>query len=100
VLVKVRYQAAGAAQDSPAVEVRAGLPAVDRGVDLAAGDADLRWATAVAAFAEILKRSPYADRAFLPAIETIVAEQAARDTDRSEFAQLFARATGLLPASR
>jgi Ca-activated chloride channel family protein len=99
VLVKVRYQAAGAPQDSPALEVRAGLPADSRGVDLGAADADMRWATAVAAFAEILKRSPYADRAFLPSIEAIVAEQAARDTDRTEFSQLFARAKGLLPAS-
>ena len=40
-----------------------GLPAAAaRGADLGAADADLRWATAVAAFAEILKKSPYADR--------------------------------------
>ncbi len=59
----------------------------------------MRWATAVAAFAEILKKSPYADRAFVPMIETIVAQQAVLDADRLEFGQLFARAKALLPVS-
>jgi len=99
VLVKVRYQPAGAAQDSPALEVRAGLPAAARCADLGAADADLRWATAVAAFAEILKKSPYADRAFVPMIETIVAQQVVLDADRLEFGQLFARARALLPVA-
>jgi Ca-activated chloride channel homolog len=99
VLVKVRYQTAGAAQDAAALEVRAGLPASDRSADLSVADADLRWATAVAAFAEILKKSPYADRAFVPLIETIVSQQAVLDADRAEFAQLFARAKALLPAA-
>jgi hypothetical protein len=99
VLVKVRYQPAGAAQDAPALEVRAGLPADARGADLDAADADLRWATAVAAFAEILKKSPYADRAFVPMIETIVSQQAALDADRTEFGQLFTKAKTLLPVS-
>jgi Ca-activated chloride channel family protein len=99
VLVKVRYQPAGAAQDSPALEVRAGLPAAARCADLGAADGDLRWATAVAAFAEILKKSPYADRAFVPMIETIVAQQVVLDADRLEFGQLFARAKALLPVS-
>jgi len=99
VLVKVRYQPAGAAQDAAALEVRAGLPASARGADLSAADADLRWATAVAAFSEILKKSPYADRAFMPTIETIVSEQAALDADRTEFGQLFTRAKALLPVS-
>ncbi len=76
---------------------RSGRPPGRRpGGDLAAADADLRWAASVAAFAEILKQSPFADRNALPIIQTVVSEQAARDADRAEFAQLFAKARTLL----
>ena len=50
----------------------------------------------MAALAEILKGSPFADRRTLPLIETVVVEQAARDQDRTEFAALFAHAKSLL----
>jgi len=93
--VAVRYQAIGEAVDAPAHEVSVGLPATALG-DLAAADADLRWAASVAAFAEILKHSPFADRNALPIIEAVVAEQAERDADRAEFAQLFAKAKAML----
>ena len=43
-----------------------------------------------------LKRSPFADRNALPVIEAVIAEQAERDADRAEFAQLFAKAKPLL----
>ena len=95
--VSVRYQAIGEPVDAAAHEVAVGLPAAALGADLAAADADLRWAASVAAFAEILKQSPFADRAALPTIETVVGEQAARDADRTEFAQLFAKAKAMLP---
>jgi hypothetical protein len=81
----------------PALEVRAGLPLAEVEEGLGAGDPDLRWSVAVAAFAEILKQSPFADRAFVPQIEAVVNEQAARDADRSEFAALFAKARAKLP---
>lgn len=61
---------------------------------------DLRWAAAVAAFAEILKGSPFAERAALPVIDAIVAEQAARDDDRADFAQLYTRARNMLGSPR
>jgi Ca-activated chloride channel homolog len=93
--VAVRYQAIGEPVDAPAHEISVGLPATALG-DLAAADADLRWAASVAAFAEILKRSPFADRNALPIIEAVVAEQAERDADRAEFAQLFAKAKTML----
>jgi len=96
VRVAVRYQAIDDALDAPAHEIAVGLPATALGANLAAADADLRWAAAIAAFAEILKHSPFADRNALPVIETVVGEQAARDTDRAEFAQLYARAKPLL----
>ena len=66
------------------------------GTNLDTVDPDMRWAAAIAAFAEILKGSPFADRANLPLIESVVAQQAARDQDRMEFASLFTRAKGLL----
>jgi len=60
-------------------------------------DADLRWAAGIAAFAEILKKSPFADPTYLPEIDAVVAAQAARDGDRTEFAQLYGVARALLP---
>jgi hypothetical protein len=42
----------------------------------------------VAALAEILKTSPYADKSVLPTIRAIAAAQAERDADRAEFAAL------------
>jgi Ca-activated chloride channel family protein len=93
--VAVRWQSIGSAQDAPAHEVSATLAAT--GVcALDAADDDLRWAAAVAAFAEILKGSPYADQTALPTIETIANQQKARDADRAEFAALFAKAKALL----
>jgi Ca-activated chloride channel family protein len=94
--VRVRYQAVGDATDAPAREVGLSLPAATVAASLAEADADLRWAVAVAAFAEILKASPFADRGFLPLIETIVNEQANRDADRAELAGLFAKAKVML----
>jgi Ca-activated chloride channel family protein len=96
VRVSVRYQAIGEASDAPAHEVAVGLPAAALGADLAAADPDLRWAASVAAFAEILKHSPFADRNALPIIEAVAAEQAGRDADRAEFGELFAKAKPML----
>jgi Ca-activated chloride channel family protein len=93
--VAIRYQAIGDAVDAPAHEVGASLPAAAAG-DLSAADPDLRWAAAIAAFAEILKRSPFADPIALTAIDGIVAEQAARDQDRAEFATLYTKARSML----
>ena len=60
-------------------------------------DTDFQWAIAVAAFAEILKDSPYGDTSALPEIEQIVSDPVhASDPDRAEFAVLFETGTGLL----
>jgi Ca-activated chloride channel family protein len=94
--VAIRYQTVGSANDAPALEVASALPSSAVGTNLGAADRDLRWAAAIAAFAEILKGSPFADRTALPLIESIAAEQAGRDADRTEFASLVARAKPLL----
>ncbi len=93
--VAVRWQSIGSAQDAPAHEVSAALAATTVRT-LGDADADLRWAAAVAAFAEILKQSPFAERAALPTIEAIINQQAGRDADRTEFAALFAKAKVML----
>ena len=54
-----------------------------------AGDADLEWASAVAALAELVKGSPYADPSHISRIGEIFAAQAGRDSDRAELGQLF-----------
>jgi hypothetical protein len=59
-------------------------------------DSDLAWAFAVAAFAEILKGSPYALAEQLAALDAIFAAQAERDLDRAAFYQLFRKARGQL----
>jgi Ca-activated chloride channel family protein len=96
VLVKVRYKDVNAGEQDAALEVSASLPPERVGDSYRDGDANMQWATAVAAFAEILKQSPYANRDYMGTIETIVSEQAARDEDRTEFAKLFALARDLL----
>jgi Ca-activated chloride channel family protein len=91
VLVKVRYKTPAADVEAPAAEVQTALPARDLRANLATCDPDLRFAAAVAALAEILKHSPYADRSFLPQIEAILNAEAAHDADRAELASLFGR---------
>jgi Ca-activated chloride channel family protein len=94
--VRVRYKAPMAGDADPATEVAASLSpaALALGVE---GDADTRFAAAVAAWAEILKGSPYADRAQLDAIEAVATAQAGRDAGRAEFARLLALARPRLP---
>ncbi|MBN2574044.1 MAG: von Willebrand factor type A domain-containing protein [Deltaproteobacteria bacterium] len=91
VLVKVRYKPVDGTDATPAIEIAGSLPTVLLTESFLAADADLQWATAVAALAEILKTSPYADRSFLPTIRAVAAAQAGRDADRAEFATLLER---------
>ncbi|MEM6956255.1 MAG: von Willebrand factor type A domain-containing protein [Myxococcota bacterium] len=98
VRVKVRWKELGATPEDPADEVAVSLLPEDL---LAAGDAgeDLRWAAAIAAFAEILKESPFADAADLDAIEAIVSAQAERDQDRAAFVGHLRRARTMMPTT-
>ncbi len=96
VLVKVRYKNVDASESDPAFEVSQSLTPDAVATETASSSSDLQWASAVAAFAEILKQSPYADVESLDAIEAIVEKQATRDDDRAEFAELFAQARQLL----
>lgn len=95
VLVKVRYKPVDATAEDPAIEVRTSLTAVTD--DLAVADDDLRWAVAVAAFAEIVKDSPFADKAHLDQVSAIFAEQKSRDFAREE---LYERALDVIDLLR
>lgn len=96
-MVKVRYKAPGAMETDPASEVAGHLTKDAVVQSLAAADMDLQWAAAVGAFAEILRGSPFANRAALPQIEAVVEAQKGRDAGRAEFAGLFAKAKLMLP---
>ncbi len=95
-LVKVRYKAPDASEADPAAEIAAHLTSDEVITTLAGADADMQWAAGVAAFAEILKNSPFANRAALANIAAIVEAQKTRDERRAEFATLFTRAQPLL----
>jgi Ca-activated chloride channel family protein len=92
VLVKVRWKTVDATPATPAREVATTLGREQVLAGLQAADRDLQFASAVASYAEILKQSPYASPTRLESIRAIVEGQAGRDQDRTEFAQLFAKA--------
>jgi Ca-activated chloride channel family protein len=96
VLVKVRYKTVDAVETTPALEMSTSLSAALLSEELSSADADLQWAGAVAALAEILKTSPYADKTLLPSIRSIAAAQASRDADRTEFGVLLGKIVGKL----
>jgi Ca-activated chloride channel family protein len=92
VLVKVRYKDVDAAEADPAYEVRSTITTADIKESHGAANGDFKWAAAVAAFAEILKESPYANVDGLSTIEDIVTEKNWLDSDRAEFVTLFNKA--------
>lgn len=89
VMVKVRYKSVDATETDPAFEVSASLAPSQILSVFSAADLDLQWALAIAAYAEILKQSPYADSGHLEVIGNVARAQAHRDEDRAEFARLF-----------
>ena len=91
-LVKVRWKTVDATDASPAQELNTALSADQVFETLGVADDDLKWAAAVAAFAELLKKSPYADPASLETTRLIVEGQAQRDMDRAEFSLLLQKA--------
>jgi Ca-activated chloride channel family protein len=94
--VKVRYKHVDAGTDDPALEVSQSLAPSDVASALDGADLDLQWASAVAAFSEVLKRSPYASSVDLDALATVFEAQSELDAERAEFYQLFQAARGLM----
>lgn len=95
VLVKVRYKLPGASEEDPATEVSSTMTPAQVVSGFEGADSDLQWAGAVASYAEILKKSPFADAEALDAIRLILAAQAEKDADRAEFLTLFDEANSL-----
>jgi Ca-activated chloride channel family protein len=95
VLVKVRYKQPGASAEDPAVEVQSTLAPALAETTLDAADLDLKWAIAMAMFAEVLKGSPYASAADLEAIDELTHIQAGRDAYRTELVELLETYRGL-----
>lgn len=99
VQVKIRYKGADATDQDPALEVAASLAPAAIAPNVEEADPDLAWAISVASFAELLKASPYADRAALDTIARVFESQRDRDADRQEFYGLFNSARALMGAS-
>jgi Ca-activated chloride channel homolog len=96
VLVKVRYKDVDATEADPAFEVSSSLAPAAVAAPSATLDPDLAWAISLAAYAEILKQSPYANPDALEALEATFEAQSGRDDERAEFLELFTRAKGML----
>lgn len=96
ILVKVRYKDVDATEEDPAYEVSATMTDAEVESSQDQGDDDFRWAVAMAAFAEILKQSPYANLDALSAIEEIITDKDWLDPDRAEFVDLFSLAKTLV----
>ncbi|MCP4197215.1 MAG: DUF3520 domain-containing protein [Proteobacteria bacterium] len=96
VLVKVRYKDVDAGASDPAYEVRSTLTKGEVEESHGAANSDFKWAAAVAAFAEILKQSPYVNPDGLSTIEDIVTAKNWLDSDRAEFVTLFNKAKPML----
>jgi Ca-activated chloride channel family protein len=97
VRVKVRYKNVDATETDPAFEVGQNLLPSGVAASYVDLDGDFQWAIGVAAFAEILKRSPYAVPARLSDIETIITRPVhIHERDRLEFVALFTKAKALL----
>lgn len=96
VKVRIRWKDVQATEDDPAYQTEAVM--IPGQVDPALADArpDLQWAVAVAAFAEVLKGSPYAQPGSLDVLSALVDANVGTDPDRLEFQALFAQARGLL----
>ncbi len=90
VLVKIRYKEPGAAADDEAREVTRALGPAAVAASTDALDSDVVWATAVAAYAEIVRGNPYVSPEQLDVLADLMDDPAFEaDADRKEFITLF-----------
>ena len=94
--VRVRYKEVLASPEAPALEVTRSLRSQELLGRLDQGSSDLQWSAAIAAFAEILKDSPFASAENLSVIEELVTANTGQKGDRLEFLNLFRSAKTLL----
>lgn len=96
--VRVRYKEVGASEEAQAFEVEEHFLSSDINTTFDGTSSDFQWAVAIAAFAEIMKGSPYAQMDALDVIGSIVDSNVGTDAGRLEFQALFDTATSLLMA--
>ena len=88
-LIKIRYKHMEATEQDPATQINRPLDATMIHESLEDASPNLQWASAVAAFAEILKGSPYGSLDNLETIQSMVEQHAGADADRLEFTSLL-----------
>ena len=86
-------------EEDAAYEVSLGITETEVLSDISDASHDFKWAAAIAAFAEILKGSPYSSLANLAAIDSIVESDPTSTWAREEFASLYAKAKDMLPTA-
>lgn len=96
VRVKIRYKQPGSAEGAAAQEVSAALAPSQVLADASAADTSTRWAVAVAAFAELLAKSPYVTPGALPKIRALIEPSVGDDPARREFLTLFDKVESLI----
>lgn len=90
VKVRVRYKDLEATEQDAAYELSATL---ENSIDsINAADSDFQWAAATAAFAELMKGSPYADESLWDTIEQLLASNTQESHERVIFAELVSEA--------
>ena len=95
--VRIRYKGVNSDEEDEAFETQQGLSPGEMQSSFADTDSDFQWAAAIAAFAEILKGSPFAHPEAIETIQLIVDSQAGTAADRLEFIGLLQTARTLLP---
>ncbi len=96
VLVKIRYKQPGASTEDPAMEVSTSLAPEAVATSLEDANPDLLWAASIAAFAEVLKKSPYGSYDAMPLIGDYIGNDPLSNPDRQRFAEHFLTAKVLL----
>ncbi len=89
VLVKVRYKDVDATALDEAYATSVSMGSEDILESTLDADQDFQWAASIAAFAEILKESPFADESALTDIHSTLLSYDTPDEDRIEFIDLF-----------
>ena len=95
-LVRIRYKRPDDGVDAQSLYVETKLDSKSVVDDMGKAGADTRWACAIAAFAEVLKGSPFADASQLSEIAKTVKELAGDKADRKEFVTLMDKALKMM----
>jgi Ca-activated chloride channel family protein len=96
VRVKVRWKELDEGEEDAASEVQQGLTEDQVALTPEETSGEMQWAVAIAAFAEILKDSPYGTIDNIELIQALVDANVGEDSNRLEFQDLLSKAIPLL----